>query len=231
MAWAVFGRRIVINAEAKTLPFVNPAVKVANENKAEVGGHKNDEDRYSEGQEYPNDGERLIVLDFGRHRLASVVEAGDASGNIIRSRTQGGGPLQGGYGTTNMEPPCRIWMERVPSCLPSGQVHMSENMVVIVDVSGWCYYTRTTHIYGGTTRETMIICRFGCFEGNFESRKYIPYQGVLGSAARVTMSIRIMFVNVSLVPFLFTCICRVWPKHLNSKIRRAIGKVNCSTRA
>ena len=129
MAWAVFGRRIVINAEAKTLPFVKSAVEVVNENEAEDGGNKNDKD-----QEDPDNGERLIVIDFGCHRLASVAEAGDASGKIIRSRTQGG-PLRGVIDMSSKELAYRIWMERVPSCLPSGQVHMSESMVLVVDVS------------------------------------------------------------------------------------------------
>ena len=126
MAWAVFGRRIVIKTEAKTFPFIKSAVEVADANEVENGGHKNDED-----QEYPSNGERLIVLDFGCHRLASVVEAGDASGKIIRSRTQGGGPLRGLQDMSSKELPYRIWMERVPSCLPSGQVHTSESMVLV----------------------------------------------------------------------------------------------------
>ena len=129
MAWAVFRRRIVINAEAKTLPFVKLAVGVADENEAEDSGNKNDE-----YQEDPDNGERLIVIDFGCHRLASVAEAGDASGNIIRPCMQGG-PLRGVIDMSSKELPYRIWMERVPSCLPSGQVHMSENMVLVIDVS------------------------------------------------------------------------------------------------
>ncbi len=48
MAWAVFGRRIVINAQAETLPFTKSAVEVAEENEAGNDGHKNDEDQGSE---------------------------------------------------------------------------------------------------------------------------------------------------------------------------------------
>lgn len=135
MAWAVFGRRIVINAEAETLPFAKSAVEVAVGNEAGDDGHKNDEGEGSEDQEDPDNGERLIVLDFGCHRLASIVEAGDASGNIIRPRTQRGGPLLGVLNITSKELPYRIWMERVPSCLPSGKVHMSESVVLVVNVS------------------------------------------------------------------------------------------------
>ena len=140
MAWAVFGRRIVINAEAETLPFAKSAVEVvADGNQAEADGHKNDEGQGSEDQEDPNNGERLIVLDFGCHRLASTVEAGDASGNIIRSRTQGGGELLGVLDISSDELPYHIWMERVPSCVssrfPSALVHMSESMVLVVEVS------------------------------------------------------------------------------------------------
>jgi hypothetical protein len=123
MGWAVFGRRIVISAEAETLPFAKSALEVANENEAEDDGHKNDEDR-----------ERLIVIDFGCHRLASVVEAGDASGNIIRSRTPKVISLRGVCDVSSEELPYRIWMERVPR-LPSGQVQMSEGMVLVFDVS------------------------------------------------------------------------------------------------
>ncbi len=56
------------------------------------------------------------------------------SGNIIRSRTRGGS-LRGIVEFPSEELPYRIWMERVPSCLPSRQVHMSESMVLVVDVS------------------------------------------------------------------------------------------------
>ena len=135
MTWAVFGRRIVINAKAETLPFAKAAVEVADGNQAGNDGHKDDEDQGPEGQDGPDNGERLIVVDFACHRLPSVVEAGDASGNIIRSRTQGGGSLPGIFKFPSEELPYRIWMERVPSRLPSSQVHMSESMVLVVDVS------------------------------------------------------------------------------------------------
>ena len=75
------------------------------------------------------------MVDFGCPRLASVVEAGDASGDIIRSRTQGRDPLHGIVEFPSEELPYRIWMERVPSCLPSEQVHMRESTVLVVDVS------------------------------------------------------------------------------------------------
>ncbi len=135
MAWAVFGRRIVINAQAETLPFTKSAVEVADGNEAGSDGHKNDEDQGSEDQEDSDDEERLIVVDFGCHRLASVVEAGDASGNIIPSRTQGRDSLRGIVEFPSEELRCRFWMERVPSCLPSEQVHMSESTVLVVEVS------------------------------------------------------------------------------------------------
>lgn len=135
MAWAVFGRRIVINAEAETLPFAKSVVEVASENEAENDGHNNDKVQSSEGQGDSDDRERLIVVDFGCHRLASVVEAGDASGNIIRSRTQGAVTCLGVRDISSKELPFRFWMERVPSRLPSGQVHMSESMVLVYDVS------------------------------------------------------------------------------------------------
>ena len=136
MAWAVFGRRIVINAEAETLPF-GKSVEVANENKAGNDGHKNDEDQGSGDQEVPATGERLIVVDFGCPRLTSVIEAGDASGNIIRIRslTRGEDSLWSVVEFPSEELPCRIWMERVSSCLPSKQVHMSESTILVVDVS------------------------------------------------------------------------------------------------
>ena len=135
MAWAVFGRRIVINGEAETLPFAKSAVEVANGNEAGSDGHKNDEDQGSEDQEDPDNRERFIVIDFACHRLASVVEAGDASGNIIRSHTQGEGSLRGIVEFPSKGIPYRVWMERVPSCLPSEQVHMSESTVLFADVS------------------------------------------------------------------------------------------------
>jgi len=123
----------VINAEAEILPFAKSMVEVADENEAGNDGHKNDEGQGSKDQEDPDNGEQLIVVDFGCPRLASVVEAGDASGNIIRSRTQGGGSLRGIVEFPSEELPYRIWMERVPSCLPSEQVHMSESTVLVVD--------------------------------------------------------------------------------------------------
>jgi len=135
MQWAVLGRRIVIDADAETLPFTESAVKVADENEAEDDGHQDDEDQGSEDHEGPDNRERLIVVDFGCHRLASVVEAGDASGNIIRFRTQSRGLLRGIVEFPSKELPYRIWMERVPSRLPNRQVHMSESMVLVVDVS------------------------------------------------------------------------------------------------
>ena len=135
MAWAVFGGRIVINARAETLPFTKSAVEVADGNETDNDGHKNDEYQGFEGQEDPDNRERLIVVDFACHRLASVVEAGDASGNILRSRTQGGGSLRGIFEFPSQELPYRIWMERVPSCLPSEHVHMSESTILVVDVS------------------------------------------------------------------------------------------------
>ena len=80
---------------------------------------------------------RLIVRDFGCHRLASrsVLEAGNASRNIIRFGTQGGGPLLGLLDIPSKELPYRIWMERVPSCLPTGQAHMSESMVLVASLT------------------------------------------------------------------------------------------------
>ena len=138
MTWAVFGRRIVINAVAETFPFAESAVEVANEYQAEDGGHKNSEDQRSEGQGDPDCRRRLIVIDFGCHRLASVVEAGDASGNIIRSRTQKSISLPAVRGTSSKKLPYRIWMERIPSRLPSGAsglVHMSESMILVLGVS------------------------------------------------------------------------------------------------
>ena len=131
MAWAVFGRRIVINAEAETLPFTISAVEDENETEDD----ENDEDHVFEYQEVPCNGERLIVVDFACHPLASVVEAGDASGNILRSGGEVGGLLPGVGELPSEEPPYRSWMERVPSRLPSSQVHMSESMVLVVDVS------------------------------------------------------------------------------------------------
>jgi len=135
MAWAVFGRRIVINSKAETLPFAKSAIEIANEKQAEVDGHKNDEDQSSEGQGDSEYRERLIVIDFGCHRLASVVEAGDASENIIRSRTQKAASLLGVREISSEELPYRMWMERTPSRLPSGQVYMSESMILAYDVS------------------------------------------------------------------------------------------------
>ena len=138
MTWAVFGRRIVINAVAETLPFAESAVEVANENQAEDGGHKNGEDQRSEGQWAPDCRRRLIVIDFGCHRLASVVEAGDASGNIIRSRTQKAVSFLGVREISSKELPYRMWMERTPSRLPSGAsglVHMSESTILVLGVS------------------------------------------------------------------------------------------------
>jgi len=168
MAWAVFGRRIVINAEAETLPFVKSAVEVTDDNEADDNGDKNDEDQGSEGQEESHSGERLIVVDFGCHRLASVVEAGDKSGNIIRSRPQGGVSLVGVLDISSKELPYRIWMEREPSCLPSRQVHMSESTTLVFAVSRISYYTCTSHIYDIPSRKKVIFLvlrRFGCFEG------------------------------------------------------------------
>ena len=167
MAWAVLGRRIVINAKAEFLPFTISAVE--DENEAEDDGHKNDKDQSSEGQGAPYNGERLIVVDFARYRLASIVEAGDASGKIIRGGAEVGGLLPGIADIPSEETPYCIWMERVPSRLPSEQVHMSESTVIVVDVSCWCYYTRTTHIHGEPTRKIMVLLvlgRFGCFKGN-----------------------------------------------------------------
>jgi len=138
MTWAVFGRRIVINAVAETLPFAESAVEVSNDNQAEDGGHKKGEDKKFEGQGDPDCRERLIVIDFGCHRLASVVEAGDASGNIIRSRNQKAISLPAVRGTSSKKLPYRVWMERIPSCLPSGAsglVHMSESMILVLGVS------------------------------------------------------------------------------------------------
>jgi len=135
MAWAVFGRRIVINAEAETLPFAKSAIEIANENQAEDDGHKIDEDQTAEGRGDSDYRERLIVIDFGCHRLASVVEAGDASGNIIRSRTQKAVSLLGVREISSEELPYRMWMERTPSRLPSGQVYMSDSTILAYDVS------------------------------------------------------------------------------------------------
>src|SRR5258706_3976887 len=73
MAWAVFGRRIVINAEAETLPFTKSAVEVAEENEAGKDGHKNDESKGSKDHKEAENGERLIVGDFGCRRPASIV--------------------------------------------------------------------------------------------------------------------------------------------------------------
>ena len=135
MAWAVFGRRIVINAVAETLPFAKSAMEIANENQVEDDSHKIDEGQTVGGQGDSDYRERLIVIDFGCHRLASVVEAGDASGNIIRSRTQKAISLLGVREISNEELPYRMWMERTPSRLPSGQVYMSESMILAYDVS------------------------------------------------------------------------------------------------
>jgi len=135
MAWAVFGRRIVINAVAETLPFAKPALGVKGEDDTEENGHKNDEGEGSEDSEDPHSGERLVVVDFGSYRLASAVQAGDESGKIIRCRSQESVSLVGVFETCSKGLPCRIWMERVPSCLPHEQVHMSENTVVVCAVS------------------------------------------------------------------------------------------------
>ena len=139
MAWVVSGRRVVINAKAETLPFAKLAVEVADGNEEGNDGHESDEDEdYEyEGYEYEehyDHRERLIVVDFGCHRLASVVAAGDASRNIIRYRAKRG-PLRGIVEFPSKELPYRTWMERVPSCLPSELIQMSESMVLVVDVS------------------------------------------------------------------------------------------------
>ena len=166
MAWAVFGRRIVINAVAETLPFVKSALALEDENETHENRHKTGEDAASEDSEDPHSGERLVVVDFGSYRLSSAVEAGDESGNIIRCRPQKGVSLVGVYDISSNGLPFRIWTERVPSCLPSDQVHMSENMVLVCAVSGRSHYTYITHSYRGPTRKkTIVLGRFGCFEG------------------------------------------------------------------
>lgn len=149
MAWAVFGRRVVINVVAETLPFAKLVLG---------SGSEDSEDFHSK--------ERLVVVDFGSYRLSSAVEAGDEGGNIMRCRPQEGVLLVGLNDTSSQELPCRIWMERVPSCLPSGRVHMSENMVLVVAVSGQSHYTYITHSYLGPTRkQTIVLGWFGYSEG------------------------------------------------------------------
>lgn len=135
MAWAVFGRRIVINAEAGTLPFAKSVLEERDKKEAEGTSHEDNNNRDFEDQEDSHSGERLVVVDFGSYGLTSVAEAGDDSANIIRCRPQGDFSLVGVRGMFSEGRPCRIWMERVPSCLPSGQVHMSENMVLVSAVS------------------------------------------------------------------------------------------------
>jgi hypothetical protein len=65
MVWAVFGRRIVINCKAETLPFTKSALGEKDENEVEDNGDNGDEDDSSEDEESPHFGERLVVLDFG----------------------------------------------------------------------------------------------------------------------------------------------------------------------
>jgi hypothetical protein len=123
MAWEVLGRRIVINAKSETLPFAKPILGVKDKNEAEDIDHK-----------ISHCGGRLVVVDFGSYRPVSVAKAGDECGNVIRCRPQGGLSLAGVRNTSSEEPPCRIWMERAPSC-PAGCAHISENMVFIRGVS------------------------------------------------------------------------------------------------
>lgn len=173
MAWAVFGRRVVINAVAETLPFAKLALGFKGENETHDNAHKTDEDAGSEDSEDFHSQERLVVVDFGSYRLSSAVEAGDESGNIMRCRPQEGVPLVGVNDISSQELPCRIWTERVPSCLPSGRVHMSENMVLVVAVSGRSHYTYITHSYLGPTRKkTIVLGRFGYSEGRASIESY-----------------------------------------------------------
>jgi hypothetical protein len=99
-----------MNAEAETLPFAKPILGVKDKNEAEDIDHK-----------ISHCGDRLVVVDFGSYRPVSVVKAGDECGNVIRCRRQGGLSLAGVRNTSSEELPCRIWMERMPSCPPAEQ--------------------------------------------------------------------------------------------------------------
>jgi hypothetical protein len=135
MGWAVLGRRIVINAKAETFPFAKTALGIKVKDEAEDNSQENDENGGSDDLENSHYEKRLVVVDFGSYRPTSVVEAGDESGNIIRCRPQEGVSLTGVCDTTSQGLPYRIWMERVPSCLPNQEELMSENMVFLLGVS------------------------------------------------------------------------------------------------